>query len=374
MKIIQVSLLLVTLWSGIFPALAQPRFSYPVASAGITSTIAYRSWKLTRDGSEVSASQVVFPVTILRPLRENVDLFFSTSNAKATTQSDKKYTLNGLTDGKIKLNWRLAENTLLLSAGANLPFGKNAFSEDEFLVANYLVETILGFPARRYGEGADVDLGGVYARNFKEHCTWGVGLGYLHKGAYAYQKDVDSQFKPGDEFSAHFGLDTALDSIFIRTDILYRKYGSDKLDDEEFLTQGDQIEFEGAFQYRAHPFLFAIALHDVVKQKNSVAGVLGQALLGGRNFIGNSFFSQVRFVYDLNPRSALGGSFGFNQFGESDLQLADAWTLNAGVEIYLKFAEAVITQLELSYLTGEAESGTVLLNGLHTGCGISIRL
>lgn len=352
---------------------AQPRFNYPASNAAITSTMSYRSWSIKQGDTEKKISQLVFPLTIIRPLGENLDLLFSTSNASTILETDTKYQLDGLTDGKLKLFCRLANNTILLNLGVSLPYGKNAFSYKEYRVANSLYETILGFRNKRFGEGFDIDLGAICAKNFGRYITFGAGIGYLLKGEYEFLNNNDNIFKPGDEFSVHAGIDLTIDSVLIRTDILYATFGQDKFDGKAFLKAGNQIELESILLYQNYPFVFSLSLRDVIKQHNDIVGQWGINLLNGRNFIDNSFLSQSQFIYNISPQFALSGKFGYDKFGKSDIQLSDAWIIHAGAEFYLKFSETIIMRSEVLYLTGEAEASTIILNGWHTALGFSFR-
>jgi len=284
-----------------------------------------------------------------------------------------RHRLDGFTDGKLKLFYRLADNSGLLSLGLSLPYGKNDFDYQEYRVANSLYETILGFNVKRFGEGLDIDLGLIYAKNFSRYFTFGVGMGYLLKGEYKYLKSSDNTFKPGDEFSVHTGIDIEIDSVLIRTDILYSTFGRDKLNGEPFLKAGDQIELETILFLQSHPFVLTLSLKDIIKQHNNLLGEWSTSLLNGRNFIDNSFLSQIQFIYNINPRFSLSGKFGLNKFGESDLQLSDAWIVNVGPEFYYKFSESIRMRGELLYLTGEAEASTITLNGWNTLLGFSLR-
>ncbi|MBN1350242.1 hypothetical protein JXJ21_12580 [candidate division KSB1 bacterium] len=354
-------------------AVAQPQFNYPAYNAAISTYLSYRSWAVKQGGTEQKISQLVVPFSVLRPVTQNIDVYFSTSNASSMLKSESDYKLNGMTDGKFKAFWRLAENSVMLSLGLGMPFGKNSFNESENQVANALYETVLGFKVKRYGEGFDADLGAVYARNFGGTFTIGFGVGYLFKGEYNYQTDSEIKFKPGDELSIHGGVDIELDSIFIRANVLHTRFGVDKLDGEQFLTEGSQTEIEALFHYHTYPISFSIFVNNIIKQENGVSGDLGRALLIGRNFIDNSFLSQAQFMFNLNPSFSFGGKFGFNKFGKSDIQVADAWTIHSGPEFYAKFSETMIVRTDLMYLTGEAEANTITLNGWQTTIAFSFR-
>lgn len=342
---------------------AQPRFQYPTRYVNFSTGMWYRHWTIRHQAQDYHVSELLFPLQVMSPITDRLNLSFSTSQATAILNQTSRNSLAGLADGKIKAYYELMEHHLLLNVGCSLPYGKNRFTQTEIDVAEWLHENILGFGLKRFGEGFDVDAGLAGAFQVGSYFTLGMGAGYVVKGEYEFFHQSDYKVKPGNEFSLNLGADFEKDSVFVRGDFLFKAYGADKYNATPFLKQGEQFECYGLFAVRSYPIRFVLSLRNIIKQDNALKGTVTRYLLEGQNFIDNSFWSQANLYYVRSNRLAFFGKVNFNKFGQSDLQLGDAWIMGSGLGLNYKFSEPFMTTLEWQYLNGAALNGDMTLRG-----------
>lgn len=345
-------------------SLAQPQFNYPPHYVDFLSEVSFRTWTIKESGQTRTISQTAFPLSSASPLMDNLSLFFSTLHSNALLKSSSSEdALSGLADGKFKLFYQPIPHRVLLDIGCSVPYGRNLMTAKEMDVAEIIFENVLGFEASRFGEGFDVDLGCATAFQAGHYLTFGAGLGYLMKGEYEFLKFSEMTFQPGNELSLNMGIDLKTDSVFLRTDFLFKTYARDKLNAENFFKQGDQFELSGLFVVQSHPFKFNLSVKNIIKRSNRLSGEIDYYPLEGKNFIDNSLYSKAILFYNFNRTLSIFGNFGFNKFGDSDLQMGNAWVVSSGLGMGKKFSQRFMTKVEVSYLNGTASQGDITLRG-----------
>jgi len=344
-------------------ASAQPGFNYPARLATISTGAWYRSWTITIDNQRYQISEQAYPLQINSPVTDQLSLIFSTSYANAILSQNTREQLPGLADGKIAAFYQIIPHHLLLNLGGSVPYGKNQFNAEQMTVAEILYENVLNFRYNRFGEGFDVDLGLATAFQAGRHFTFGLGTAYLRKGEYKYFETSDSKYKPADEISFNLGIDFQRDSLLVRFDWLGKLYTKTYLEGQPFFQQGNQTEFAGYCEMQFFPFTLNLALKEVLKQANEFYEPVTNFFLQGENFINNSFFSKAILYYQTSPSLALSALFGFDHFGDSDLQLGNARIFSSGIGLKQKFSEKILTDLQIQYLNGSALKGEMMLSG-----------
>ncbi len=367
------NILLLFIFAGQLPIWSQPAFRYPARYANISTGVWYRTLTLKQDSAEYSISQLISPLTVVNPVTNKFKLLFSTSYAGALFQQNLDRELNGMTDGKIKGFYYLNEEHLLLNFGISVPYGKNQFNLREAMVAEQLYENIFGFGVKRYGEGFDFDTGISTAFRLGNQFIAGGGIGYLLRGSYNFAEKSTFRLKPGNEVTLNLGLDFESDSVFIRTDFLFRTFSADKIEQKSFFQQGNQYEWSGYLVIRQHPFIFNFSLKNIFKANNKFFNRFQNFQYEGKKFISNSFYSQLKTIYNFSPAQSLTAKLGINKFGHSDRQLGDATLFNGGAGTQRKFSENFILGIELQYLFGAALKDKLDITGWDGMMTIQVR-
>lgn len=349
---------------------AQPRFQFPIEKVNLTPQFYFQSWKIR--GTTVS--QLFTPIRILSPINQNIDLLFLSGSAFSNLDDGNDSSLNGLVDSRIRVAIKLNDYRWLINLGVNLPSGKNSLNSVETDVNNFLTETILGFPVKRYGRGFDIDLGSAYAWSISEKTVIGVGFGYLKRGSYGFQSGDSQKFRPGDEFSMTVQLNFEHEDFSIYGNVLTKFFQRDKIDDRDVFKEGPQFELEGRIVLPLlRNFGLQFAFKNVVKLDNESfdpQGVPGQLKV---DFVGNSFWLTNHFFYNLSQNFSIGTLFNLSIFGDSDVQLGNAHIISVGPSFSFKSSEHLILSGSFTYATGKAENSTLELQGISAVAGLSFR-
>jgi hypothetical protein len=353
---------------------AEIRFSYPAHFANLSTGFYFRSWNINEPERSYKITQGAFPITAISPFTDRLNVLFSTSHSTALLNRNLEDHLQGVADGKIKAFYQVIPNHLLLNTGISVPFGKNRLTTKEINVAEVLYESILGFGVTRFGEGLDAEIGLSTAFQLSRNFTLGAGFGYLRKGEYQFHRVSEIKFQPGSEFSANLGLDFYNDSLFVRSDFLFKTYTTDKLDAKAYLKQGIQLEFTSRFNYQNFPLQLNLLIKHVYKANNKFYGSPDYFLSEGMNFIDHSSWLKTSLMYHLNGQQAFSAKLGLNRFGKSDLQWGDALIFNGGLGIHRKISEYVIARIEAQYLRGNAVKNTIKINGWDFSMVFSFRI
>lgn len=235
---ILLSILMILLFVG--SSYAQSEIQRKLFSPTFLSIVEYRSWEKDTDGAKQTVSQISSPTAIKLPLSSNIALDVAGSFIMSSVGDSN---LTGLTDARARAVAMLFGDTVMLSAGVNVPNGKSDLDIEQTGVAAILSGKALGFKYNKLGEGLDINVGGGLAHAFGA-VAFGAGAGYIIKGEYAFAEDKDVKYKPGDQLNITGGFDLSLSSLLLRTDVTYATYKTDKSDGTEVFKEGTRLSAE----------------------------------------------------------------------------------------------------------------------------------
>lgn len=110
------------------------------------------------------------------------------------------YTIQGLTDVRLRASTQIVEDKLVLTVGFNAPTGKIELDAEEFSALRVLAAPALGFQTPVLGTGAGVTAGLVAARELGGW-AWAAGASYERRTEYAplsLTGGLATEFNPGD--------------------------------------------------------------------------------------------------------------------------------------------------------------------------------
>jgi hypothetical protein len=163
------------------------QWSTPVSA----STVLGRGWSL-----DLSAAYVSGTVTLA---------------ARDTVLHTDEYTLDGLTDVRLRATGRLIGDAVLVTLGANIPSGTTSLDARELSALRVLAAPALGFQAPALGTGPGGTAGLVLARPMGSW-AWALALAYEMRGTYApiaafTAGASEPDFDPGDAMHVSLGTD-----------------------------------------------------------------------------------------------------------------------------------------------------------------------
>ena len=182
--------------------------------------------------SNETISELAVPVFVSMPFGSQFtfDVGTSYSRAKVTSGSTLSQ-INGLTDTQIRGNYTMGNDFVVLTAGVNLPTGRNSVTSDEQTAAGLIGSDFLAFPISNMGTGLAVTAGVAVARPLGD---WNIGFGGAVRHSATYDPfDVPGQpvtrFTPGDEYRARIGVDRGILAGRMSLGLTYSAFGSDKV-------------------------------------------------------------------------------------------------------------------------------------------------
>ena len=351
-----------------------------VASADLLNAarlpLSYRTWTVESDSVEVIVSQFHLPAVGSLALGENVDLVISTAYASSDLEPDGESSLSLASAAGVKgqLFVRLLGNRLMLQGGVNVPTGGTALDLDELSVVQALSSPLLGFRLKHYGEGFNVGGGAALALPLGESATFGLGGGFVQRGAYEFVEG-DEDYQPGTEISGSTGLDFNRGGApVLRLDATYRMFGEDELGDEAIFEEGDQLELQASASTVPAPFGASARVRSVIKDDNTVFSGEGENIESITLDAGRSVKIDATISYGLSEAARIGVAGEFLQFSGAADAAQDGHTFGVGPTLNLGLGSRARLGLEAMYLSGQTDDVDsfpgVDLSGFSIGFGL----
>jgi len=336
----------------------------------------YQSWTIADSAdNEISLNQWVLPLYGFVPVRDNVEIIFTSSTAGSNREFNdgSDASLTGLNDTRLAVYGSFFEDRVVLGAGINLPTGKKSLDNDEIGVVNLLTESFLNFPIKNYGEGFGATLEAGYARTF-DAFSFGGGASYMLKAAYEPLEGIED-YKPGNMFRIGAFGTARRDQFWGRLALVYSIYGEDELDGTAIFKDGAIFDITGEFRFSQDRIAALLGLRQIVrgKDKRLSSGELvtepershgaetrlyGEAVYGASERIALKALLDYQYVAangyaDDHPRS----------FGSSNY-------FGIGAGLSSSFYQMFHGQAEFEYFTGSADDGDLDLNGWQFLIGV----
>jgi len=212
----------------------------------------FLQYRITSPVSE-TISEFTIPIFVVIPASSALNFDIATAYATARVQPngssvEQRSSISGLTDTQIRANLMLGTDFVVLTAGINLPTGKETASDAEQLAAFRIGNDFLAFPISNMGTGFGATAGVAVARPVG---SWNLGFGGSLRQSAAYDPIVASsgarpRFQPGNEYRARFGVDHPFGTGRFAVGLTYSKFGNDNLDNSLYNT-GDRYVTQMGF-------------------------------------------------------------------------------------------------------------------------------
>ena len=182
-------------------------------------------------------SEFTLPIFVVIPVSSVFSFDVGTAYTSARVQPNgtaagETSTVSGLTDTQVRANLSLGTDFVVLTAGLNIPTGKETASQTEQLAAFRIGNDFLAFPISNMGTGFGATAGLAIARPIGD---WNLGFGGSLRQSASYEPFVDNtgarpRFQPGNEYRGRLGLDHALGTGRFAVGFTYSKFGNDNID------------------------------------------------------------------------------------------------------------------------------------------------
>jgi hypothetical protein len=236
--------------------LAAPLAAQSVYDTNLRGAPQFVNYQINAPVNE-TISEFTLPIFVVIPVSSAFSFDVGTAYTSARVQPNgsaagEASTVSGLTDTQIRANLSLGTDFVVLTAGLNIPTGKETASQAEQLAAFRIGNDFLAFPISNMGTGFGATAGLAIARPIG---SWNLGFGGSLRQSTSYEPFVDNtgtrpRFQPGNEYRGRLGLDHALGTGRFAVGFTYSKFGSDDIGGSVYNT-GDryiaQMGFNNSF-------------------------------------------------------------------------------------------------------------------------------
>lgn len=195
-----------------------------------------------------SISENTFPIEVIYPIRENINIQFNHSPAVSRWG---QVNLSGLSDTWIRSSYAFLNKRALLSLGFGLPTGKTELDTNESDLSGFLSQNAFKFRLPVFGQGLTISLGSMYAHPLNDKATIGFGANFVYRGKYKYSKSQPDAYDPGEQISGNLGFDyLIIPNLRSNMDLIISYYTADKFGKTKKFVSGLKFSSKLGLQYQ----------------------------------------------------------------------------------------------------------------------------
>jgi hypothetical protein len=225
-----------------------------LADAQLRGAPQFISYSIELGGAKTSVSQFAIPIAFSLPLTTQLTFDIATAFANASVDAGGGATskISGLTDAQARLNYTLAGDAVVVTAGLNLPSGQYKVAEDKIGAAGQIGNDFLAFPVSSFGNGFAATGGIALARSAGD---WNLGAGASFRKSMEFDAfeagSSTVQFTPANEIRFRVGGDREIGGGRMMLGLIFSKFGEDTCDGGDCgiastYATGDRIIVQGA--------------------------------------------------------------------------------------------------------------------------------
>lgn len=233
-------------------AWASPAAAQTIYDSNVRTAPQFVQYRLAAPIEE-TISEFTTPIFVVIPVSPTLNFDVGTAYAWARvspngSNTEATSTVSGLTDTQVRANLAIGTDFIVLTAGVNLPTGRESATQAEQLAAFRIGNDFLSFPISNMGTGLGFTGGVALARPVG---AWNLGLGASVRQSSAYEPVVATggarlRFEPGNEYRARVGVDHAFGTGRVAFGLTYSKFGDDNLGGSIYNT-GDRYIAQAGF-------------------------------------------------------------------------------------------------------------------------------
>lgn len=209
------------------------------------------------DDNGTQITQWSLPIRATVPLLERLQLSLRANVASADVTAPagapiagRPASVAGLGDVQASLSYvrEVGEGSVIVSAGANVPTGKQELTLEEFTTVTFLSQNFYEFRVPGFGQGPGLATGVTWAVPIRRNVVLGVGGSFRLQGGYTPVERMGEEYTPGSEVLVTTGLDYQLSpTSALSADVAVTLYGTDTLGDVDQFEAGTKVA--GTLQY-----------------------------------------------------------------------------------------------------------------------------
>ena len=231
---------------------ASPAAAQTIYDSNVRTAPQFVQYRLAAPINE-TISEFTTPIFVVIPVSPTLNFDVGTAYAWARVSPNGSSTeatssISGLTDTQVRANLAIGMDFIVITAGVNLPTGRESATQAQQLAAFRIGNDFLSFPISNMGTGLGFTGGVALARPVG---AWNVGLGASVRQSSAYEPVAATggarvRFEPGNEYRARIGIDHAFGTGRVALGLTYSKFGDDDLGGSVYNT-GDRYIAQAGF-------------------------------------------------------------------------------------------------------------------------------
>lgn len=324
----------------------------------------FQRWSI--DSAAVSQSSAV--LYLYHPLSRSASV--SLRGSFGSTSGDVT-TLGGLTDVQLAGNYYLESANLIFALGLGIPSGKRQLSLEQFQTSAVLAENIFRFQIPNFGSGFNLSPSVMWALPVSDDIVFGLAAGFQYRGEYTPIENAGT-LKPGNEFLGTVGVEIrTAETASFALDVVYTRYGRDKLNGSEVFASGDKIRATAQFKasFDRNELVVVGSFRSKGKAETGFGGTftpLQQRLTPNQGEVFVAY--RASFSDQFATQFILEGRF----FEKTSAFFSGYSMVGIGAVPEIVLATDVVMPLRLRYSYGTKE-GAKALNGIEAGLGLIVR-
>jgi hypothetical protein len=236
---------------------------------------------------------------------------------------------------------------------------------EEDNVARIILDRMLGFYVRRYGEGTDFELRTGYAGTQSPRLTLAGGFSYVFKGSFDVRNPAGgplSSYDPGNELGLYGSARMRVAAGHLDARLQFVDFARDRRDGRDELEEGRQLALTGVLTQEVIGGVARLEVTGLWKA-DTVVYSGGQRSQPLRDVGGNILRVNTDFSGRLTRRLTLGGLLGLAWFGETDAGTGDGFLLELGPNASYSLIPGLRLRADWILMSGDSEQGTIDLRG-----------
>lgn len=219
------------------------------AQSGVASGVRFHGYDFGEGFAAEAVNLLLFPLAFDQTITRTVRVDAYTAYARgAANFGGTEYTLNGLVDTQVRVNWTVRP-WAVLTIGANLPTGDPSHDANEARVASMLSTELLGFQEANFGLGFATTTGIATAYRTGEY---GLGFGASYRAASGFEPSADTSvtYTPGDELRLRVALDRDFGGNRLTVGGTFQTFRTDELDGRNLFQSGKRWRGDASYSFR----------------------------------------------------------------------------------------------------------------------------
>lgn len=281
-----------------------------------------------------------------------------------------KSKLNGVSDVRFSINYKLRKFNTAFDAGINLPTGEESIVKEKFPSSILLSQEVFGMKVPLLGQGTNLFAGVTWAKEIIEDIAIGFGASYQIKGIYKPVLGEDTRYKPSNELLLSGGLDFRINkTATLSGDIIGIFYGKDKINNTPAFSAGTRTIISLIFrQYYGYHNLIVFLRYkqSAVDELMNVENIISTEKINP-----NSFMSFINFRHYISHYLSLYYSAEGRFYQKTAAPFSGYKVYGIGFSPNIALSSIINLPIILKYYIGNSK-GLPSIHGFESSLGLSI--